>query len=147
MVKTAYYDTAFLLRALCNEHGFEKVREHADQMKCLYSSMHGRAECVSAFHRKWRENFITKEQENNILQQLDNDTKRGFFKWLPLTEKHVARVESAFRKAPQNLFLRASDALHLAIAAEHGFKEIFSNDRHLLGAASLFGLKGNNLLD
>lgn len=147
MVKTAYYDTTFLLRVLCDEHGFEKIRIHANQMSYLSSSMHGRAECVSAIHRKWRENVLSKEQANNILKQLDKDTRLGFFKWLPLTEKHLARVETAFRRAPKDLFLRASDALHLAVAAEHGLKEIFSNDRHLLNAASLFRLKGKNLLD
>ena len=146
MVKTAYYDTTFLLRVLCDEHGAEKVRAHASQMHYLICSMHGRTECVAATHRKWREGVLTREQADKILDQLDKDTKSGFIKWLPLTEKHLACVEAAFRKAPKDLFLRASDALHLASAAEHGIKEIFSNDRHLLTAASLFGLKGKNLL-
>lgn len=146
MVKTAYYDTTFLLRVLCDERGAEQVRAHAGQMHYLTCSMHGRTECVAATHRKWREDILTREQANKILDQLDKDTKSGFIKWLPLTEKHLARVEAVFRKAPKDLFLRASDALHLASAAEHGIKEIFSNDRHLLAAASLFGLKGRNLL-
>lgn len=146
-MKTAYYDTTFLLRVLCDEYGFEQIRAHADQMNYLCSSMHGRAECVSAIHRKWCEDILTKEQANKILKQLDEDTKAGLFRWLPLTEKHLTRVEVAFHRAPKDLFLRASDALHLAVVAEHGLKEIFSNDRHLLRAAPLFGLKGKNLLD
>ena len=145
-MKTAYYDTAFLLRVLCDEHGAERVRAHTEQLHFLTCSLHGHAECIAAIHRKLREEVITREQADKILTQLDQDTKFGLFLWLPFTEKHITRIESVFRKAPKNLFLRASDALHLAVAAEQGFQEIFSNDRHLLTAASYFGLKGKNLL-
>lgn len=116
-------------------------------MQHLICAIHGRAEFSATCHRKMREDSATKIQVEEALQQLHQDTKSGFLKWLPLTEKHLARVEYIFREAPKTLFLRASDALHLAVAAEHGFKEVFSNDRHLLSAASYFGLKGKNLLD
>ena len=146
-MKTGYYDAAFLCKLIFPEPGSEKVIIHANQMEHLLCSIHGRAEFVATCHRKKREGSATKIQVEEALQQIHEDTKSGFIVWLPLTEKHLARVEAAFRHAPQDLFLRAFDALHLAVAAEHGLKEIFSNDRHLLSAASLFGLKGKNFLE
>lgn len=146
-MKTAYYDAAFLCKWIFPESNSEKVIIHASELDHLVCAMHGRAEFAATCHRKMREDSATKIQVEEALQQLYQDTKSGFLKWLPLTEKHLARVEHAFRHAPKDLFLRASDALHLAAAAEHGFKEIFSNDRHLLAAAPIFGLKGKNLLD
>jgi predicted nucleic acid-binding protein len=65
---------------------------------------------------------------------------------LGFTPAIIARVEEGFRKLPANVFLRAGDAIHLATAAENGFKEIYSNDKHLLAAARVFKLKGINPL-
>ena len=65
---------------------------------------------------------------------------------MPLTDAILDRVEAVFATAPATTYLRAADALHLATAAEHGFAEIYSNDRHLLAAAPLFGLRGVNVI-
>ena len=81
-----------------------------------------------------------------VLTQFACDGRGGLFHWLPLTDDVQQRLEQVFRKAPPTVFLRAADALHLACAAEHGFKTIYSHDRHLLAAAPLFGLRGVNII-
>ncbi len=63
-----------------------------------------------------------------------------------MTPRVIEDVHQAFLKLPPNIFLRAGDAIHLATAAENGFKEIYSNDKHLLAAAPIFKLKGINPL-
>ena len=65
---------------------------------------------------------------------------------LPLSEAVMKRVEAVYATAPPAAFLRAADALHLACAAVHGFTEIYSNGRHFLNAAPLFGLRGLDVI-
>ena len=145
-MSAAYYDAAYLLKLQCVEAGAPEVRAHAATVKVLYCSLHGRGEFIAAAHRKTREGAATKAQFQALIAQLHADTAAGALQWLPITEAHIARVESIFLTAPTSTFLRAADALHLATAAEHGFTEIYSNDRHLLAAAPLFGLQGVNVI-
>jgi predicted nucleic acid-binding protein len=48
-------------------------------------------------------------------------------------------------RLPRSAALRAGDALH-ATAAEHGFEEIYTNDRHLMAACPHFGLRGVDVI-
>jgi predicted nucleic acid-binding protein len=64
------------------------------------------------------------------------------WEWLPLSAALVESLSARIRHLSARVFIRASDALHLASAAEQGFKEIYSNDRRLLEAAPHFGLRG-----
>ena len=45
-----------------------------------------------------------------------------------------------------SVFLRSGDALHLACAEEHGFQEVYTNDRHMLKASRHVQLAGVNVL-
>jgi predicted nucleic acid-binding protein len=47
--------------------------------------------------------------------------------------------------APQDLFLRSGDALHLMTAREIGEAEVWTNDAHMLKAAAYFGLTGRSV--
>ena len=44
------------------------------------------------------------------------------------------------------VFVRSGDALHLACVEEHGFQEVYTNDRHMLQAAKHFHVTGVNVL-
>jgi len=142
----AYYDANYLFKLQCVEHGTAEVRAHAATVSVLCTAAHGRAEFASAAFRKVREDSPTQHEYQLALAQVKADAATGNLQFLPLSEGILARVESVFATAPPTTYLRAADALHLATAGENGFTEIHSNDKHLLGAAPLFGLKGVDVI-
>ena len=142
----AYYDANYLFKLQCVENGTSEVRAHAATVNILCIAAHGRAEYASAAFRKVREGSATPSDYQLAIAQVKADAATGNLKFLPLTETILNRVEQVFATAPATTFLRAADALHLATAAEHGFTEIHSNDKHLLAAAPLFGLVGVNVI-
>ena len=142
----AYFDTAYLLKLYFPEPGSDAVRAQAATVDVLVCSLHGRAELMAAAHRKVREGAASASQVAALLAQIAADSAAHALDWLPIAEAHLERVASAFHHAPATLYLRAADALHLAAAAEAGFVEIYSNDRHLLAAAPRFGLRGIDVI-
>ena len=142
----AYFDTAYLLRLYRPEPGSDAVRARAALVDVLVCSLHGRAELIAAAHRKVREGTATPAHLDALLPQVAADQAAGALAWLPITEAHLDRVTETFRRAPATVYLRAADALHLASAADAGFSAIYSNDRHLLAAAPLFGLRGLDVI-
>lgn len=142
----AYFGTAYLLKRYRPEPGSDAVRALASIADVLVCSLHGRAELIAAAHRKIREGSATPADLDALLAQVGADQAAQALDWLPITDVHLDRVTAAFRRAPSTVYLRAADALHLASAAEAGFEEIYSNDRHLLAAAALFGLRGIDVI-
>lgn len=142
----AYYDANYLFKLQCVENGTTAVRNHAATVAVICCALHGRAEFVSACHRKVRENTATLLQLRALLAQVHADAAAGALQGLPVSAAIIDRVEAVFSKAASTVYLRAADALHLACAAENGFADIYSNNRHLLAAASLFGLNGVNVI-
>jgi predicted nucleic acid-binding protein len=140
-----YFDTSYLVRLHTRDPGWEKVRALAatDSLAC---GLHGQAEAVAAFHRKFREGAINEKELSQLLAEFDRDCKAGAFDWLPLSTAVMERLLKAFLSLPATVHLRAADAMHLACAAENALKEIYSNDAHLLTGAAHFGLNGINIL-
>lgn len=140
-----YLDTSYLVRLYFEDVGFAAVRELAvsDYVAC---AMHGQAETLAAFHRKLREAAVTPKSYQALLNQFAADCEAGAVHWLPGSGEVQSRLEKVYASLPRTVYLRGADALHLATAAAHGFKAVYSNDSHLLAAAPYFKLKGLNLI-
>lgn len=138
-----YLDTSYLVRLYYEDAGFVTVRElvATDHVAC---AVHGQAEILAAFHRKLREGAVTAKSYQALLDQFEADCEAGAFHWLPASPEVVERISAVYAGLPRTVYLRGADALHLAAAAANNFKAIYSNDGHLLAAASYFRLKGLN---
>jgi len=141
-----FLDTSYLARLYLEDAGFDVVREFVGSAPAVAASWHAQAELIAALHRAYRERRLGQGVFQAAVDQFLSDSKDGIFRWLPLTEGVEHRLAQVFRDAPASVFLRAADALHLACAAEHGFTEVYSNDRQFLAAAPLFGLRGVNVI-
>lgn len=140
-----YLDSSYLAKCYLPDLGYAQVRELAatDEGACCEI---GRVEAASAFYRALREGRLRTTAYRRVCQQFDEDNGRNVWAWLPVTSALLQMAATWFEKLGPDVFLRAGDAVHLACAAEHGFREIYSNDKHLLAAAPRFGLKGMNVI-
>ncbi|HVA93049.1 MAG TPA: type II toxin-antitoxin system VapC family toxin [Chloroflexota bacterium] len=140
-----YLDTSYLVRLYFADPGVELVRQLAasDHVAC---ALHGQAETIAAFHRKFRERAISLKSYRALLEQFATDNEAGAFRWLPSGPDVMQRLREVYAGLPATTPLRAADAIHLATAAVHGHRTVYSNDAHLLNAAGCFGLKGQNII-
>lgn len=140
-----YLDASYIVKCYLHEAGSIEVLRLVQNNPGRSSSLHGRTEFYSAVHRRLREKHLSARAAAAIWKQFESDERSGLWHWLALNENVVRRACDVFEKLEANVFLRASDAVHLACAAENHFSEIYSSDRVLLNAAPHFGLKGVNV--
>lgn len=140
-----YFDTSYLVRLYVADPGYEKVRRLAATAP-IASSILGRIEVHGALHRKLREGSLEMPEYRILLTEFSRDCGAGAFRWLPLSGVVTERCVQVFAALPAGVFLRSGDALYLASASEHRFREIYSNDRNLLTAAPYFELSGVDIL-
>lgn len=145
-MKSLYFDATYFGKLYWREPGSRDVLDCAGSADELVCAAHGRAEFYSIGLRKVREGLCVPSALRAVFAQFNADVAAGEIRLVPLCDGILDRVESAFTSAPSTTYLRAADAIHLASAAESGFAEIYSNDKHLLAAAPLFGICGVNVV-
>jgi predicted nucleic acid-binding protein len=114
-----YFDSSYMAKCYLNEVGSIAVRQLAE----------------------------TEEARLDIvLAQFEADDAAGVWTWLPVTAELCRNTATRILGLPASTLIRSGDGLHLTTAAENGFTEIYSNDRHLLAAATFFGLQPRNVI-
>lgn len=111
----------------------------------LYSSSLCIAELACVFHRQVRDRSIEPNVWVGLRKLFLEDLSNEVWALIPLTDRLLHRAELMIGSLPGDTYIRAGDAIHLASAADGGFDEIWTNDRHLLAAAPAFGLKGRSV--
>lgn len=142
-----YFDAAYIAKCYLNEPGAQQVINLAASSGGLCSCEYGRLEFFCALHRHLREGFLTSRQLARVLKDFEQDEADGVWHWIPVTSALIRQVCHRVQTLPGTVSLRAGDALHLACAGANGFKEIYTNDRHVLAAAPFFGPTGINVLN
>jgi predicted nucleic acid-binding protein len=141
-----YFDVAYIVKCFLHEPGSSAVRqllEKHDQAACC---VFGRLEFTAAIKRAIREGRLNPRALDTVFAILEHDDAGAVWKRLPLTP-HVLQIATEHvARLPENVFIRAGDALHLACARENEIEVIHSNDRHLLRAAASFGVKAANVI-
>jgi predicted nucleic acid-binding protein len=105
-----------------------------------------RVEFASIVKRHLRERHITRREATAILKEFEQDEKDGVWRWFGVTSALIEAARVTVLRVPGPLFVRTGDALHLACAREHGFKDVYTNDSHMLKAAKYFHVTGIDVL-
>ncbi len=141
-----YFDTAYLAKCYLNEQGSDEVRSLAGEHEQIACCAFGKVELAAALHRNLRERKIVASQYQVILQQIEADEAGRLWKWLPLGKDLIRKTSAILAKLDAAIHLRAADALHLVCAAENGFTEIYTNDKHLLAATGTANVEVRNVI-
>ncbi len=141
-----YFDTSYIIKCYLNEAGSAPVRRLAESSEGMACSSHGRVEFWTAVKRNERERLISAEEAAATFQRFQEDEANGVWRWFPVKSNCVHLACEKLATAPNTVFLRAADALHLASAVAHGFQELYSHDRHMLAGAAVFGLQARDVI-
>lgn len=141
-----YFDAAYIAKCYLNEPGAEQVRKVAYDADGLASCELARLEFASILRRHAREGHITRREMAAVVKDFDQDERNGVWRWHGVTPDLLEKARAAVLKLPDTVFVRAGDALHLACAAEQNFRQVYTNDRHMLQAAPYFRLTGVDVI-
>jgi hypothetical protein len=133
-----YLDTSFIAPLAIAEASSESVE--AFLLRCeveLATSQWTRVELASLVARRVRMREFDTDQADAIRAVFDQLLAESFTT-LPVATADFMTAETLLGKADTGL--RAGDALHLAVARNHGAKTLYTLDRGLLKAGELLKL-------
>jgi len=140
-----YLDTSYIAKFYFNEPDSPGVRELVRKAGVLYSSLWALAELHAVIHRRLREGSSSPEDAREVASRFSEHVAEGLWNLIPVTEALLRRTSALMVAAPHNIFIRTEDAVHLATAYDIGEREVWTSDRHMLAAASYFGLAGRSV--
>ena len=129
-----FLDSSALAKRYVQEPGSDRVEEILSSASSLGIAVSGVAEVVSALCRRRREKKLSPQQYSKAKQALFEDIADASL--VNLTDQVVARAVSLLERWP----LRASEALHVAAAAEWAAELFVSADERQCAAARGHGL-------
>ena len=129
-----YLDTSFLVPYFTPEKASSAVEKFLSSIKTeeLAISQWTRTEFVSALGIKIRTQRFSEDAARRALAAFDEITGQYFTVIQILERDYLLAAEFLLQ---WSLGLRAGDALHLALAKNHGAKRIYSLDKSLVKAA------------
>jgi predicted nucleic acid-binding protein len=140
-----YLDSAYIAKYYVHEPESRAIRALVKAAPFVYSSIWALAEVQCAFHRKMREGGTMAQAAPELSQAFLDHVDEGLWTLVPVSESLLRRAGAIVLSSPPGVFLRAGDAVHLTTAKDLGEKEVWTNDRHMLAAASHFGLIGRSV--
>jgi hypothetical protein len=140
-----YFDTSYIAKFYFNEPESSRVRKLVRNADAIYSSLWALAEFHAVLHRRVREGSYSQANASDLASHFSAHIGEGLWNLISVTEGVLRRTSALILSAPQNLFIRTADAVHLTTAQEAGEREVWTNDRHMLAAAAYFGLSGRSV--
>lgn len=131
-----YFDTSFLAPLILEEPASEKIEAFFVKLPAgkLYVSHWTRVEFSSLIAREVRMGGLAESDALLAIAQFDELMVESFQILAPSVADYELAKECIQHFATK---LRAGDALHLAIASNHGAKTLYTLDEGLLAAAKL----------
>jgi predicted nucleic acid-binding protein len=140
-----YFDTSYIAKFYLNESDSSRVRALVRRADAIESSLWALAEFHAVLHRHLHERAIKRSDAHALALRFSEHIEEGLWRLVPVTEALLRRTGALLMSAPNDLFLRTGDAVHLTTANDVGEREVWTNDRHMLAAAPYFGLVGRSV--
>jgi predicted nucleic acid-binding protein len=140
-----YFDTSYIAKFYFNEPESPRVRELVRKADAIHSSLWALAEFHAVLHRRIREGTSTRSDARQLALRFSEHIEDGLWNLIPVNEALLRRTSALMVSGPRGLFIRTADAVHLTTAHEIGERFVWTNDRHMLAAATYFGLTGQSV--